>query len=196
MTGQRQDGALVAALRSARRQSPYFEKDLAKAAHATQMIGWGSPRSSTCAYAVAAGELANSGRYAAGEVVFVSAEGARAGRFDPIGTAGPRGAYRNLDIAIEAAAIFILDAPHDRARDYNLGERQVAAYLQEAGHVEIVPGLFVPMTAPVRMSPSPSPKRPSTACATPQCSRVTSGSIARQHSETSSSSDGTGRART
>ena len=125
------------------RKSPYFAKDLAKARRATQFIGEGSARSSTAAYAAAAASLANTGRYSAEDIVFISAEGNRAGRFDPIGTA-PNGAYRNIDLAITAGASFVIDPPEHRARPYNVGERQIAVYLAARGYRETAPGLFTP----------------------------------------------------
>jgi len=125
------------------RKSPYFAKDLAKARRATQFIGEGSARSSTAAYAMAAAPLANTGCYSPDDVVFVSAEGNRAGRFDPIGTA-PNGAYRNIDRAITAGASFVIDPPEHRARPYNVGERQIAAYLAARGYREAAPGLLTP----------------------------------------------------
>lgn len=134
--------SLVDALKHSSKQSPYFAKDLAKAARATQMIGQGSAASSTSAYVRAAGPLANSGTYTAADTVFVSAEGRRGGRFDPIVGGRPQGAYTHLDAAIAAGAGFVVDAASDRAREYNLGERQIVAYLTAAGYREVAPGQF------------------------------------------------------
>ena len=68
--------------------------------------------------------LANLGTYDASDVVFVSSEGARGGRFDPVPGGRTAGAYRDLDLAVAAGASFVVDAPADRARAYNVGERQ------------------------------------------------------------------------
>lgn len=125
------------------RKSPYFSKDLAKAQRATQFIGQGSANSSTAAYAIAVAPLANTGSYASDDIVFISAEGERRSRFDPIG-ATPNGAYRNIDIAIAAGASFIIDPPAHRNRPYNTGERQIARYLIACGYRETSPGLFTP----------------------------------------------------
>ena len=133
---------LATRLQASTRKSPYFAKDLRKAAAATQFIGDGSRTSSTKAYATAAGDLANTGHYAANDTIFVSAEGARAGRVDPIGINGPRGVYRNIDLAIAAGARFVIDTPTHRERPYNVGERQVAAYLVARGYGEVASGLF------------------------------------------------------
>lgn len=127
-------------MRSARK-SPYFTKDLAKAQKATQFIGEGNTGSSTAAYARALAPFANTGHYASDDVIFISAEGNRASRFDPIGIT-PNGAYRNIDRAIMAGASFIIDPPTHRNRPYNIGERQIAAYLVARGYQETAPGIF------------------------------------------------------
>ena len=142
------------------KRSPYFAKDLAKARQATQFTGQGSPGSSTAAYARAAAPRANTGHYVAGDVVFVSAEGNRTGWFDPIGQA-PNGAYRAIDRAIAARARFVIDRPADRNRPYNIGERQVAAYLEAQGYEEAAPGHFVPARSwPLRRSADAPAARP------------------------------------
>ena len=134
---------LASLLMRSAKKSPYFAKDLAKARRATQFIGQGSAGSSTAAYAAAAGELANTGRYSSHDIVFVSAEGNRRARFDPVG-ASPNGAYRNIERAIESGASFIIDPPEHRNRPYNVGERQIAAYLATRDYRELSPGFFVP----------------------------------------------------
>ncbi len=144
VTGTAESLSLAELLSRSAKRSPYFAKNLAKARQATQFIGQGSPGSSTAAYARAAAPRANTGHYAAGDVVFVSAEGNRAGRFDPIGQA-PNGAYRAINCAIAARARFVIHCPYDRNRPYNIGERQVAAYLEAYGYEEAAPGHFVPV---------------------------------------------------
>jgi hypothetical protein len=134
---------LATLLEQSSRKSPYFAKDLAKARKATQFIGQGSARSSTAAYAIAAGPLANTGRYTSHDVVFVSAEGDRAGRMNPVGQ-GLNGHYKNIDRAIQAGARFILDRVQDRHRPHNVGERQIAGYLLSHGYQETAPSLFSP----------------------------------------------------
>ena len=136
--------ALATLLLTSSKQSPYLAKDLRKASIATQFIGQGSASSSTNAYAKAAHDLANTGIYSAGDTIFISAEGGRSSRFNPIGTAGPRGAYRNIDLAVSERASFIIDRPPDRARPYNVGERQIEAYLLACRYTENQPGLFTP----------------------------------------------------
>ena len=145
LTSTRTTSILATLLLTSSRQSPYFAKDLRKANNATQFIGQGSIASSTNAYAKAAHDLANTGTYTTADTIFISAEGARSNRFNPIGTAGPRGAYRNIGLAIRARASFIIDRPADRARPYNVGERQIEAYLLARGHIEVRPGVFTPI---------------------------------------------------
>ena len=116
--------------------SPYTAKDQAKSDKATQFIGRGSARSSTAAYAAAWGDRANTGVYSNKDVVFVSAEGNRAGRITPD--------WRLIKAAADAGATFITDKASDRARPYNVGERSVAEALQRLGYEESAPGTWTP----------------------------------------------------
>ncbi|OYX46805.1 MAG: hypothetical protein B7Y97_13225, partial [Sphingomonas sp. 32-66-10] len=111
---------------------PYAAKDQAKSDKANKFIGRGSAASSTARYAKAWGDRANTGEYTAGDVVFVSAEGARAGRVDID--------VQELRRAIDAKVTFITDVAADRNRPYNVGERHVAAMLETAGYSETSPG--------------------------------------------------------
>lgn len=115
---------MAADLRNA--TSPYAQKDLRKAKGATKFIGRGSLASSTNRYMMAAGNLANCGEYQATDVIFVSAEGARRGRvaIDKV----------ELQKAVNAGATFITDNEYDRTRTYNVGEREVSAFLLKAGY--------------------------------------------------------------
>lgn len=108
---------------------PYTAKDQAKWDRANKFIGRGSPTSSTQRYASAIGpKLANTGTYASSDVVFVSAEGDRTGRVEP----DPR----EIKKAVDAGATIVTDDKANRARAYNIGERQVAAFLSANGYVE------------------------------------------------------------
>lgn len=120
-------------------KTPFTPKDQAKADRATKFIGRGSERSSTAQYAKDFGALANTGSYTAADTVFVSAEGARAGRVEPN--------FAEIDRAVAAGATIITDNAENRAREYNVGERQVAAHLAKKGYVETSPGTW---TAPKR----------------------------------------------
>lgn len=115
---------------------PYAQKDLAKARTANKFIGRGSPASSTNRYRQASGDLANCGTYASGDVVFVSAEGARRQRL-PIDVA-------ELARAVQAGATFITDTLADRSRAYNVGEREVAAFLGAQGYQDDGQGRWSP----------------------------------------------------
>ena len=113
----------------------YAAKDQRKSDQATQFIGRGSARSSTDAYRRAWGERANSGQYTPEDVVFISAEGARAGALS---------AYdAMIRTAAAAGASFVTDGKADRARAYNCGEREVALLLLSLGYREVRDGYWV-----------------------------------------------------
>lgn len=121
-------------LSSSTRKSRFFAKDQAKARNATKFIGRGSPSSSTNAYAKACGPLANSGQYDPDDIVFISAEGARSGRLNPD--------FSEIATACHSQCSFITDDRHNRQRKYNIGERQVAAFLVSRGYRETGPGYW------------------------------------------------------
>lgn len=113
---------------------PYTAKDQRKANAANKFIGRGSPRSSTNAYAAAYGDNANCGSYTSTDVVFISAEGNRAGRVDPD--------FNEIKRACDANARFITDDIANRMRPYNVGERQVAEFLTAQGYRESRPAIW------------------------------------------------------
>lgn len=120
---------------SCSRRTRYTGKDAAKAALANKYIGRGSQRSSTNAYAMAIGrERANCGSYSASDTVWISAEGKRAGRIDPD--------FAEIAKACEAGAIIITDTTAHRKRAYNIGERQVAAFLATKGYLQRRDGVW------------------------------------------------------
>lgn len=97
-------------------RSRYAAKDAAKAAISTKYIGRGSDRSSTNAYRLAIGkDRANTGSYSSGDVVWISAEGARVGRLAPD--------FAEIALACAARATLITDDAANRERSYNQGER-------------------------------------------------------------------------
>jgi len=106
--------------------SRFVSKDQRKSDLANKFIGRGSARSSTYAYARAWGDRANCGQYTAADVVFVSAEGARSGRVPAD--------LEELGRAADAGATFITDDAANRNREYNCGEREVAAFLKSRGY--------------------------------------------------------------
>ncbi len=116
--------------------NPHWGKDQAKASHANKFIGVGAPGSSTAVYAAGLPrEVVNCGEYVATDVVFVSVNGARKNRrlFDPL----------EVTLAIEAGAKIITDSAKDRYRDYNIGERELAEFL-EANDYEELGGHWTP----------------------------------------------------
>jgi hypothetical protein len=116
--------------------NPYFSKDLKKAEKANKFIGRGSAASSTNKYMIAAGELANCGFYTNEDIVFVSSEGMRKGRLEPN--------FDELSKAVLAKVTFVMDDEYNRNRPYNLGERQVAEFLQKSGYIDIGKGIWKP----------------------------------------------------
>lgn len=127
-------------LRISSKKTGFFHKDQAKADLATKFIGRGSIASSTHAYSIAAGALANTGHYNRDDIVMISAEGARRGRIDPD--------YAEIQRAMDAGAILLTDSPLHRERRYNVGERQVTDYLLRHGYVERFPGRWHPKEQP------------------------------------------------
>lgn len=122
------NSALFEKMSEIKTTNPYFKKDLQKAVNATKFIGRGSIASSTNKYMLAAGKLANCSLYDSNDIIFVSVEGQRMGRLEPD--------FEELNLAIEAKATFIMDTEADRNRPYNMGERQVAAYLKKHGYMD------------------------------------------------------------
>lgn len=114
--------------------NPYFKKDLNKAKKANKFIGQGSSLSSTNKYMIAADDLANTGDYSSSDIVFVSAEGMRKGR--------KAVDFAELKIAIDANVTFVTDVVADRERPYNLGERQVAEFLEKNGYKDNGTGIW------------------------------------------------------
>lgn len=115
---------------------PYTNKDQKKADACNKFIGRGSDRSSTQKYAVAYGAMANCGQYESTDWVFISVEGARSGRLNPD--------FDELQRAVDAGVTFVTDDIANRQRTYNMGERQVAAYLISHNYVETEPGVWRP----------------------------------------------------
>lgn len=118
------------------KRTSYANKDQRKADKANKFIGKGSARSSTHAYMLAYGELANCGGYSEDDVVFISSEGARNGRVNP--------PFAEIDLAIASNVTFITDDAYNRNRSYNIGERQVATYLTSKGYVDTL-GVWIPL---------------------------------------------------
>ena len=116
--------------------NPYWFKDNAKASRANKFIGVGAPGSSTAVYAAGLPkEVVNCGQYTPADIVFVSVNGARKNRrlFDQL----------EVMLAIEAGAAIVTDSARDRYRDFNVGERELAEFLEANEYREVL-GFWTP----------------------------------------------------
>lgn len=96
----------------------------------TKFIGFGP--GSTGLYANVLSKIANTGVYSASDIVGVSVNGKRKDRVPVRGTE----VEQEVRKAAEAGALIITDTSLDRARDYNVGERELAELLEELGYEE------------------------------------------------------------
>lgn len=103
-------------------------KEVIKAKMANRYIGKGSVNSSTDRYMKVYGDKANMTEYTADDVVWVSSNGKRNGRIDPL---GPNGIKTELDNAIEAGATIVMDteAHIGKTGGYNIGEKALEEYM-------------------------------------------------------------------
>lgn len=114
-------------------------KDQAKSDKATKFIGFGAKGSSTDAYRKAWGNRANSGQYTNQDTVFVSINGKRAGRVSIHDST-----FKNeLQKAVDAGAKIIADTKAHRERSFNIGEQELASWLQSVGYQELTDGQWV-----------------------------------------------------
>ena len=116
--------------------NPYWFKDNAKASRANKFIGVGAPGSSTAVYAAGLPKkVVNCGQYTPADIVFVSVNGARKNRrlFDQL----------EVMLAIEAGAAIVTDSARDRYRDFNVGERELAEFLEANEYREVL-GFWTP----------------------------------------------------
>jgi hypothetical protein len=128
----------------------YLEKDLLKAIGATSLIGEGGTGSSTERYVAAAGNLANVEDYLRTSRVFVSANGARPGRVPVVNKDGLlNGAYKSLSKVIAVGAVVVADTDEFRDDQYNIGERELAGWLETNGYREasVGSGFWIPQGA-------------------------------------------------
>ena len=134
-------------------------KDQAKSDQANKFIGFGQqtpegePVSSTAHYQRNWGANANTGVYEASDKVFVSMEGRRANR---ISIKKNKRLRTELLRAIKAGATLIADNAKNREENnYNVGERELAAFLAGQGYQEVDPGsgIWTPIEA-VKAAPS------------------------------------------
>ena len=118
--------------------SKYLNKDMNKWNKCNSFIGYGAVGSSTEHYRTkvwpSMGRV--NGGFREGDVVGISVNGNRPNR-----VSAP---WHLIDEAIAAGDVgFITDIKSDRDRSYNIGEREVAAYLQCRGFDEIEEGYWV-----------------------------------------------------
>lgn len=110
----------------------YLEKDRKKFKHCTHLITRGVKDSPSDRYSnstilwLPPETITNSGPYGMSSVVGVSVNGSRAGRVQVD--------EHELLLAIEADAIIITDNLEHRNRPFNIGEREVADILADAGY--------------------------------------------------------------
>lgn len=109
-------------------------KELKKAKIATQYIGLGSTNSSTARYAKVYGDKANTGNYTKDDVVWVSSNGKRNNRVDPLGKGGIK---ELLDSAIAVGATIVMDTKShiEKTKYYNIGEVALARYMSNNGYI-------------------------------------------------------------
>ena len=119
----------------------WLEKEKVKTRIATQFIGKGKAGSSTEKYRIMYGEegLSNTGLYDSTDVIYVSSNGKRVGRVNPVKNGALQGQYKNIDKAIDAGATIIMDtSQHLRNTGrYNIGELALARYIQKKGYRRI-----------------------------------------------------------
>jgi uncharacterized protein YehS (DUF1456 family) len=117
----------------------HLPKEQFKTKQATQYIGEGATNSSTDNYKKLYAEygLANTGNYNSLDLIYVSSNGNRGGRVNPVQNGVLQAAYKNIDKAIAAGARFIMDtAAHiEKTKSYNIGEIALAEYLTSKGYV-------------------------------------------------------------
>lgn len=118
----------------------HLPKELFKIRQATQFIGTGHGNDSTTqrmenAYKKV--NAANTGKYSAQDLIYVSSNGNRDNRVAPVVNNELNAEYKNIDLAIKAGARFIMDtkAHLDSTARYNVGEVALAAYLRDKGYV-------------------------------------------------------------
>ena len=126
----------------------WVSKEQVKTKIATQFIGAGKKGSSTDKYRGIYQEegVANTGEYKSDDIIYVSSNGKRAGRVNPVKDGVLQGVYKNIDKAIEAGATIVMDtrAHLRKTRGYNIGEVALATYLSKHGYIDNNEGIWKP----------------------------------------------------
>jgi len=107
----------------------YKYKDAKKFKDITKFISRGRPGSSSHAYALALAPITNTGEYTSDDIVGISVNGGyRLDRmlFD----------RNEVLLAIQARATIVTDDGFARARVYNIGERELAEFLEAMNYEE------------------------------------------------------------
>jgi len=104
----------------------YLNKDLVKFTPCTHLITRGVVGSSSHKYALSTEWLINHGIYTSEDIVGVSVNGNRRNRI--------RFDKQELALACKAGATIITDNMYNSSRSYNIGEREVAAFLRSSGY--------------------------------------------------------------
>lgn len=127
----------------------WYRKELKKVKLATQYIGEGVVNSSTDRYKrlYEKYNLANTGNYTEDDIIWVSSNGKRKNRFNPVIINDQvltyegilQGAYKNIDLGIKANCTFIMDTlDHlEKTKLYNIGELQLMEYLKNNNYRRI-----------------------------------------------------------
>jgi len=104
----------------------YGKKDLDKFRNCTKLISRGVKGSASDRYSEH--PLANTGQYHENDVVGISVNGKRNGRigFDK----------DEIILATKSVKGFVTDNFFDRSREFNIGEREVAVFLESLGYHE------------------------------------------------------------
>ena len=119
----------------------YLSKEQVKTKVATQFIGEGVKASSTDRYhkMYQSEGVANTGKYNSSDIIYVSSNGARGNRVNPVVDGELQGKFKNIDKAIKAGAAFIMDTYDHlvKTRKYNIGELALGNYVKSKGYKRV-----------------------------------------------------------
>ena len=119
----------------------YLSKEQVKTKVATQFIGEGVKDSSTDRYhkMYQSEGVANTGKYNSSDIIYVSSNGARGNRVNPVVDGELQGEFKNIDKAIKAGAAFIMDdyAHLVKTKKYNIGELALGNYVKSKGYKRV-----------------------------------------------------------
>lgn len=131
----------------------WLSKEEFKANRASQYIGDGKGNDSSTERYKKLYEnygLANTGKYSATDTIWVSSNGKRGNRVNPVVDGKLQGVYTNIDKAIATKASIIMDtAQHiQNTASYNIGEVALAEYMDNHGYVrDDKTGIWTPATS-------------------------------------------------